>query len=231
MTQQYSRTNPSAKHLELLAYYKTMHEQGHNVQANDGTVTHVNSEDAYPGRMLPLFIQPIKQMVDLHKAKTLIDYGAGKGMQYQLKNVKDSQGLVHENIQSYWGVTEIFCYDPALEDFSALPGRKFDGLVSTDVLEHCSPVDVPWIVREMFSLADKFLFVNINCMPAAALLPSGENAHIMLRHPEWWSGFFTAISEDFPDVDFLLCCVARVLEANKPTYEKTFFYKRDTRHT
>jgi hypothetical protein len=65
--------------------------------------------------------------------------------------------------------------------FSALPEGRFDGVVCTDVLEHCPEEDLPWIVGELFGYARLFVFANVACYPAAKKLPNGENAHCTIR--------------------------------------------------
>ena len=37
-----------------------------------------------------------------------------------------------------------------------------------------------------FEKPKKYLFINVACYPAIALLPNGENAHINLNKPDWW---------------------------------------------
>jgi hypothetical protein len=49
---------------------------------------------------------------------------------------------------------------------------------------------VDWIVAEIFSLAARFVYANVACYPAMKRLPSGENAHITIRAPEWWRAKF-----------------------------------------
>ena len=44
------------------------------------------------------------------------------------------------------------------------------------------------------------------CYEAAALLPTGENAHITVRPPIWWKGFIDSISIKFPDISTMLFC-------------------------
>jgi hypothetical protein len=47
-------------------------------------------------------------------------------------------GVVRWNsMKEYWGVESIRCYDPGYPPFSTLPEGRFDGVICTDVLEHC----------------------------------------------------------------------------------------------
>ena len=76
-------------------------------------------------------------MIDTSGTRTLLDYGAGKGLQYQWQNMTLSDGRTVPGLKAFWGVDFITCYDPAYPPFIALPKSRFDGVISTDVLEHC----------------------------------------------------------------------------------------------
>ncbi|MCB2081833.1 MAG: hypothetical protein KDD76_04285 [Rickettsiales bacterium] len=203
---EFSRQQPSKKYIELVAHYRQMHEQGYVVQ-DGNTQRKLNPEDVYPGNELPRFAQYICNAIKLTEAETILDYGAGKGRQYGPATVTMPDGKTYESIPAYWGVKEVRCYDPAVAAHDTLPDQKYDGVVSTDMLEHCSSQDVPWIVEEMFSLANKFVFVNVSCVPAKALLPTGENAHCTLRSADWWNGLFTATANRFPGVKYFISCI------------------------
>ena len=50
-------------------------------------------------------------------------------------------------MKEFLGVWEIRLYDPCVPRFSTFPaGLQFDGVISTDVLEHIPNVDLPWVV-------------------------------------------------------------------------------------
>jgi hypothetical protein len=96
----------------------------------------------------------------------------------------------------------VHCYDPCVEEFSMLPQGVFDGVISTDMLEHCSEEDIPWILSEMFSYAENFVYVNVACYPAKKTLPSGENAHCTIKSPEWWSEVLSLIGANHLGVEW-----------------------------
>jgi len=213
---QFSRARPTPQYHALLKHYGQMHSEGYAVD-DHGNARQLSAAQAFPGNELPKFIGPIKQLIDKHKARTILDYGSGKGKQYGPAKVQTPDGKTYDSIGAYWGVERITCFDPGVAEFSKLPTEKSDGVVSTDVLEHCYAGDVPWIVREMFSLAAKFVFCNIACYPAMAKLPTGENAHCTQRDPQWWEGLFTGIANEFAGVDFVLCCIAPATNAEGKT--------------
>ena len=103
-------------------------------------------------------------------------------------------------MQEYWGVERIVCFDPAYEPFSRAPQGLFDGVICTDVLEHCPEADLPWIIAELFGFARRFVFASIACHPAVKRLPNGENAHCTVRPPPFWAELFISAANSHPDL-------------------------------
>ena len=46
--------------------------------------------------------------------------------------------------------------------------------------------DIEWVLERIISKAKKYVFINLACYPAVALLPNGKNAHININDPDWW---------------------------------------------
>lgn len=182
---QFSRSNPSPRYLELKKLYRQMHVEGEKFLNEP-------PERVFPGSSLPPQAQRIKRLVEATGAQNILDYGAGKGQQYELRNVTIKDEGTWETIQDYWDVDFVHCYDPSYDPFSELPSGQFDGVVCTDVLEHCPEQDVEWIIDELFRYAQRFVFANVACYPAKKRLPTGENAHCTIKPLEWWSGQFAA---------------------------------------
>ncbi len=190
---QYSRNHPSPRYIELTALYRQMHVEGEKFLG-------VPPERTFPGASLPPQAARIKRLVESTGAQNILDYGAGKGKQYELRNVAIRGEGTWESIQEYWDVDFVHCYDPSYAPFKDLPAGKFDGVVCTDVLEHCPEEDLPWIIGELFSYAERFVFANVSCFPAKKRLPTGENAHCTIQTPEWWGGHFLAAAVRNPGV-------------------------------
>ena len=176
----YSRQHPSERYRELMALYRQMHVEGSRIRG-------LPPLKIFPGESLLPQLAKIKRMIARTGASTILDYGSGKGLQYDLRDVRVAQAGTFASVVDYWDVAGVHCYDPCYEPFSALPSGRFDGVISTDVLEHCPEHDVPWIVQEMFSYAGKFVFANIACFPARNRLPTGENAHCTIKPAAWWA--------------------------------------------
>jgi len=198
---EYSPGNPSPRYIELLELYKKLHEEGDKDNAR-------TAEQTYAGHSLLNHVQRIKGLIERTGSNSMLDYGSGKGMLYthplQYDPDSESQTLV-----SYWDIDELRCYDPAYEPYSKRPEKKYDGVICTDMVEHCPEDDLPWIIREIFSFASRFVYINAACYPAVTLLPNGENAHCTVKPPEWWGNLAQSISSDYPDTIWEMATIVK----------------------
>ena len=176
-----SRRNPSERYRRLVELYREMHVRGEALKR-------LPPERTFPGASLLPQAHHIRRLIAHTGSRTILDYGSGKGMQYRPMSLRGESSW--DSVQAYWGVERIQCYDPAYEPFSRLPEERFDGVVCTDVLEHCAEPDLPWIVEELFAHATRFVFASVACHPAVKRLPNGENAHCTVRPPAFWEALF-----------------------------------------
>lgn len=193
----FTRHNPSPRYQELTALYRRLHSEGEQRLG-------LSADETYPGASLLPHAKRIKVLIDSTGARTLLDYGCGKGYQYEPGKIAIPGEGTWDGVIDYWDVDEVCCYDPCYARYSKLPEGKFDGVISTDVLEHCPEQDVPWIVAEIFSYATRFVFASVACYPALTTLPNGENAHCTVRPLEWWRALFGAAARDQPGVTWKL---------------------------
>lgn len=207
----FSRDNPSPRYRQLAALYAQMHVEGE-------TRLGIPAAQTFPGSSLAPHIARIKRMIDATKAKTILDYGAGKGLQYRPQKIVVDGRHVADGIAEYWDA-EVFCYDPGYAPHSALPKGVFDGVISTDVLEHCPEEDLPWILDEILGYATKFVYLNVACFAARKSLPNGENAHVTVRPPDWWAGLVRARTAARPHLTWQLHAA---YQANGSTAETMF---------
>jgi hypothetical protein len=182
----YTREKPSSGFTDLVALYGRMHEEG---AKNIGAT----AEETFAGHSLRHHVDPIAALVKKHGAKTLLDYGAGKGAGYE------GEGQTGRSLPDWAGV-DVTLYDPAYAPFSADPDGQFDAVISTDVLEYIPEEDILWVLDDMFRRARSFVYVNVACYPAANTLSNGENAHCTVLPPEWWRGQMTLIAAMYPGV-------------------------------
>jgi hypothetical protein len=71
----YNRENPSSRYRELLGYYRQMHVHGDPEQ-------NVPPAKMFDGKSLPQHAGVIRALISETNAKTILDYGSGKGHYY-----------------------------------------------------------------------------------------------------------------------------------------------------
>lgn len=200
--ERYTRANPSPRYRELLGFYEHMHRHGDPEAGLD-------PEDTFDGRSLPPQAPKIAHIISRTGARTLLDYGSGKGKQYAPQTISFGDGTTFDSVAQWWGVESITCFDPGYPEHATLPTGKFDGVVCTDVMEHCPAEDLPWILDEIFGYARKFVFLSVAQYPAVKTLPNGENAHCTIESTEWWGQRFLAASAAHPGVEYFVSFVSR----------------------
>jgi len=176
----YTRENPSQRFRMLEELYREVHESG---LPADG----VAAGELFAGRNLLAHLPRVKALVDATGARSILDYGAGKGLLYRATDLRLPSGETIDSVRDYWGIADIRCYDPGVPRFAATPSGPADGVLCTDVLEHVPEEDIPWLLGELFRLATRFVYANIASYPAEKTLPNGWNAHVTVRPPAWWA--------------------------------------------
>ncbi len=104
-------------------------------------------------------------------AKSLLDYGCGKGTLVRALNGH--------------GIVRAVGYDPALPQWNALP-MPADVVICTDVLEHVEPDCIGDVLDHIKSLALKAFWTYVTLTPSNKMLPDKRNAHLLLMSDQWW---------------------------------------------
>lgn len=135
--------------------------------------------NVFQGLSVMPYAADIKKLCAETGARTMLDYGAGKGLQYQPPY----------EVQTWWGV-DVRAWDPAVEGISKKPASslRFDGVVCVDVLEHLELSCVQGVIEQLFTYATKFVFLTACLRLANRKLPDGRNAHLTVQPLDWWSG-------------------------------------------
>ena len=98
------------------------------------------------------YASQIKYLVEKYNAKTLLDYGCGKGNQYP--DFAHSIGLNPD---------DCYLYDPCVKGLDKLPetGRKFDAIILIQVIGNIPSQDLETWVKELLeTTAAKFIFIG-----------------------------------------------------------------------
>ena len=115
----------------------------------------------------------VKPFIEDYTPKTLLDFGCGKG------------ALIRSIQSQYNGIT-CFGYDPGNPEFSVIPTRTFDAVISTDAIEHIEPEHLGASLQMISNLMERCGFFRIACHPAKKNLPDGRNCHLIVEEPAWW---------------------------------------------
>ena len=109
----------------------------------------------------------VKELVELVQAKSILDYGCGKG-------------TLADDLEF-----PIWEYDPAIpgKDRDARPA---DLVICTDVLEHVEPECLPAVLQDLKRVTKKVAYFEIRLTKAKRVLLDGRNAHLLQETPEWW---------------------------------------------
>ncbi len=196
----WSKAAPSDHYRELLDQYKKMH-------LVDSAKPKRGKRKLFRGQSLDRHVETIGQLVRRTGAKTILDYGSGKATRYQ--DSPDHEPGSRHKVMREWDGAQVVCYDPGYEPFAGDYKGRYDGVISTDVLEHIPEEDVPWVIDELFSHSSKFVYAVATCYPARKSLPNGDNAHCTVMPPDWWRGQMETAARRHPGVEWLLCTKER----------------------
>ena len=195
-----SKTIPSKEYLKNIEFYKKMHKDGFSL------INGVRSSpaEAYNGKSTLQFAKLIKDIINKNQITTMLDYGCGKGFFYD--NPFEVKGLKVNSLRDYWD-TKIDLYDPCYEKNSIIDENKiYDLVISIDVLEHIPSQDINWVLEKIFSKAKKYVFINVACYSAFALLPNGKNAHINVNDQHWWAEKILKLKKKYIGIKIICVC-------------------------
>ena len=110
-------------------------------------------ESAWAGGDSKNYIEQIQCLQKHHRAKTLLDYGCGKGEQYTQKIPPFDQRC---------GFTSSYLYDPCVSYYSKPPrnNRKFDAIICLQVIRHIPNQDINWLKEYFERTAKKFVLIG-----------------------------------------------------------------------
>lgn len=135
---------------------------------------HLESK-TYSGKLMRPHVPFIKRIIDGLKCESILDYGCGKGSQYDWIMPEGT------TVEQYFGcgVTK---YDPAVSKFSSDPEPAvFDLVICTHTLGSIPIEDRPGVVDRIASLATKAVYI------AEKIGPVGKDIYTDKHQFEYWS--------------------------------------------
>jgi len=121
------------------------------------------------GRMGSWAAPKVMSLCAQYQTHDVLDYGCGKGTL---------------NMSLPFGIHQ---YDPAIPKHSGTPAPA-DIVTCTDVMEHIEPECITDVLDDLVRVTKKVIFLHIACRPAKKTMPNGENAHCLVKPPDWWKG-------------------------------------------
>ncbi|CAA7621897.1 hypothetical protein [Magnetospirillum sp. UT-4] len=106
-------------------------------------------------------------------ARTLLDYGAGKGR------------LGQELARLLPGRIAVDHYDPARPQWAKVPVPN-DFVACIDVLEHIEPDLLDNVLDDLARVTRRHGFFTVHTGAAMKVLPDGRNAHLIQQPARWW---------------------------------------------
>ena len=138
-------------------YYEQSVELGKQFQLNNSS---------WGGTDCKNYHHQIRVLMDKYRAKTVLDYGCGKGRQY-INLVP--YGLPNDQItepmtfQTRINAESVYKFDPCVKEFEIEPvGQTFDAVICTQVLGSIPDVDMPWLRDKLMNYATKFVFIGLH---------------------------------------------------------------------
>ena len=82
-------------------------------------------------------------------------------------------------------------------------------MICVDVLEHIPNDDIDWVLEKLLTKANKYLFINVACHEAIALLPNGKNAHVNIQPPKWWHEKILKFQDRLKNIKMVCMCTIK----------------------
>ena len=139
------------------AYYLKSVELGKQFQLNNSS---------WSGNDCKNYHNQIRVLMDKHHAKTVLDYGCGKGSQYENMvqfGMLNNQLTEPMTFQTRINAESVYKFDPCVKEFEIEPvGQQFDAVICTQVLGSIPDVDKPWLRDKLMNYATKFVFIGLH---------------------------------------------------------------------
>ena len=145
-------------------------------------------ESAWAGYDAKNYAEEIKCLRKYHRARTLLDYGCGKGHQYTRKSPP---------FNKITGFSSYYLFDPCVDEYKQPPrsNRKFDAIICLQVIRHIPDRDIPWLKEYFERTAKKFVVIGeyhptIKQKPKKVTTQDGENRTVEWYHEQFadWNG-------------------------------------------
>lgn len=135
-----------------------------------------------------------RQLLKL-KPMSILDYGCGKSKLVELLRWQD--GVVLNK------------YDPAVAGVDKIPYKKYELVITTDVLEHIPEEELKTNLDRISGLSETSIHA-ISLRESGNVLPDGTPCHVTVKPQKWWEQFLSkwykvSIIKRYKDKVMFLC--------------------------
>lgn len=160
----------------------------YRIAVREGARHHASSK-TYSGQLLRPHKAFIADMVTRLGINSALDYGAGKGLQYEWVDERDGR-----TIEQTWGF-DVDRYDPCWPPYEAEPetrpyGNPWDLVLCTHTLALIPLADHAWVIPRLFRLAGKAVFVAEKIGNRKKREIADPHARAIGRDGQWWVDVF-----------------------------------------
>jgi mitochondrial fission protein ELM1 len=145
---------------------------------------------------IPSATAGLAQLLEECEAQSIID------CRIKTASLRPILALTPATIASIEKVTE---FDPTARSNKSPATPKADAIICLDTLEFVPDDDVPWLLRQLFSDADRLLYCEVQNTPPRLDLANGSRISRHSRTLDWWQYQFALVARHFPAVRWRLC--------------------------
>lgn len=156
---------------------------------------HHATSKTYSGKFLRPHAPAIKEIIDRLDCQSILDYGCGKGKQYEWISHGDDASIPEGmTILEYWSQDRslerhcnLFLFDPAWPPFATPPSpeMKFDLVLCTHTLGSVPIEDIDWVLGELIRRATKALYIAEKIGPVGKQVFSEPDVMPRWSAQEW----------------------------------------------
>lgn len=137
-----------------------MYSEDYQKAVAEATAHHAQSK-TYSGMFLRPHAAYIRELIKRLGVRSIIDWGCGKGRQYEWRSHDDATGVPKGmTLEQFWELP-VFKYDPCVPKFEGLPhgDGKFDLVICTHVLGSIPIQDLPIAKWDLYKRATKAVYI------------------------------------------------------------------------
>lgn len=164
--------------MAISSYYNESVERGAQFQREN---------KSWDGKDAWRYHRPIKDVVDLHQGKTLLDYGCGKGTQWS-RTTCFWPSVTEQTFTQYLGLDSVYRYDPCLPEVAMLPpaDQKFDIVICTQVLTYIPDDDLQWVKKLLQQHTGRACFIGMHNIPPKGKKQIHNAEYFTAQRTEQW---------------------------------------------